>query len=151
MYISVSPNYPNHLSGWCQTSRGMPFVTKLIADGYLRKLVNQPISLKQGRRHLNLNNKVYGPTWDPSGADRTQVDPMLAPWTLQSGKVQTFPCSSFCLQRFSVHALSVVFNNVNFRYVVTDKNLSVSANQSLLYVIGSFHPGSIMKHCYKMW
>ena len=25
-----------------------------------------------------------GPTWDPSGADRTQVDPMLAPWTLLS-------------------------------------------------------------------
>ena len=27
-----------------------------------------------------------GPTWDPSGADRTQVGPMLAPWTLLSGK-----------------------------------------------------------------
>ena len=26
-----------------------------------------------------------GPTWDPSGADRTQVGPMLAPWTLLSG------------------------------------------------------------------
>ena len=27
-----------------------------------------------------------GPTWDPSGADRTQVGPMLATWTLLSGK-----------------------------------------------------------------
>ena len=26
------------------------------------------------------------PTWGPSGADRTQVGPMLAPWTLQSGQ-----------------------------------------------------------------
>ena len=26
-----------------------------------------------------------GPTWDPSGADRTQVGPMLAPWTSLSG------------------------------------------------------------------
>ena len=26
-----------------------------------------------------------GPTWDPSGADRTQVGPMLVPWTLLSG------------------------------------------------------------------
>ena len=25
-----------------------------------------------------------GPTWGPSGADRTQVGPMLAPWTLLS-------------------------------------------------------------------
>ena len=28
-----------------------------------------------------------GPTWDPSGADRTQVGPMLAPWTLLSGTI----------------------------------------------------------------
>ena len=26
-----------------------------------------------------------GPTWDPHGADRNQVGPMLAPWTLLSG------------------------------------------------------------------
>ena len=26
-----------------------------------------------------------GPTWEPSGADSTQVGPMLAPWTLLSG------------------------------------------------------------------
>ena len=29
--------------------------------------------------------RLMGPTWDPSGADRTQVGPMLAPWTLLSG------------------------------------------------------------------
>ena len=28
--------------------------------------------------------KFMGPTWGPSGADRTQVGPMLAPWTLLS-------------------------------------------------------------------
>ena len=26
--------------------------------------------------------KFMGPTWGPSGADRTQVGPMLAPWTM---------------------------------------------------------------------
>ena len=26
-----------------------------------------------------------GPTWGPRGTDRTQVGPMLAPWTLLSG------------------------------------------------------------------
>ena len=30
-----------------------------------------------------------GPTWGPSGTDRTQVDPMLAPWTLLSGLILT--------------------------------------------------------------
>ena len=29
--------------------------------------------------------RFMGPTWSPSGADRTQVGPMLAPWTLLSG------------------------------------------------------------------
>ena len=28
--------------------------------------------------------RFMGPTWGPSGADRTQVGPMLAPWTLLS-------------------------------------------------------------------
>ena len=29
--------------------------------------------------------RFMGSTWGPSGADRTQVGPMLAPWTLLSG------------------------------------------------------------------
>ena len=29
--------------------------------------------------------RFMGPTWGPSGADRTQVGSMLAPWTLLSG------------------------------------------------------------------
>ena len=29
--------------------------------------------------------RFVGPTWGPSGADRTQVGPMLAPWTFRSG------------------------------------------------------------------
>ena len=32
--------------------------------------------------------RSMGPTWGPPGADRTQVGPMLAPWTLLSGSVQ---------------------------------------------------------------
>ena len=32
--------------------------------------------------------RFMGPTWGPSGAIRTQVGPMLAPWTLLSGKVE---------------------------------------------------------------
>ena len=28
---------------------------------------------------------LLGPTWGPSGADRTQLDPMLTPWTLLAG------------------------------------------------------------------
>ena len=31
--------------------------------------------------------RLMGPTWDPPGADTTQVGPMLAPWTLLSGQL----------------------------------------------------------------
>ena len=33
--------------------------------------------------------RFMGPTWGPSGADRTQVGPMLTPWTLLSGSATT--------------------------------------------------------------
>ena len=33
----------------------------------------------------SLITRFMGPTWGPSGANRTQVGPMLAPWTLLSG------------------------------------------------------------------
>ena len=36
-------------------------------------------------RSIALIAMFMGPTWGPSGADRTQVSPMLAPWTLLSG------------------------------------------------------------------
>ena len=35
----------------------------------------------------SLITRLMGPTWGPSGADRTQVGPLLAPWTLLSGIV----------------------------------------------------------------
>ena len=35
--------------------------------------------------NTSLIARFMGPTWGPSGADRTQVGPMLAPWTTLSG------------------------------------------------------------------
>ena len=34
---------------------------------------------------ISLISRFMGPTWGASGPDRTQVGPMLAPWTLLSG------------------------------------------------------------------
>ena len=36
---------------------------------------------------ITLIARFMGSTWGPSGADRAQMGPMLAPWTLLSGKV----------------------------------------------------------------
>ena len=44
--------------------------------------------------------KSMGPTWGPSGADRTQMGPMLAPWTLLSGTPWSYcPLQFECQKR----------------------------------------------------
>ena len=47
---------------------------------------NQPL--------ISLVTRFMGPAWGPSGADRTQVGPMLAPWTLLSGMVSIWTAYS---------------------------------------------------------
>ena len=55
--------------------------------------------------------KFMGPTWGPSGADRTQADPMLAPWTLLSGY-------SICLKR-------CLYFHVKFHYGNPGRNEAI--------------------------
>ena len=43
------------------------------------------IIIVSGNYMVSLIARFMGPTWGPSGADRTQVGPLLAPWTLLSG------------------------------------------------------------------
>ena len=45
------------------------------------------VSFIQSVFKASLMTRFMGPTWGPSGADRTQVGPMLTPWTLLSGMV----------------------------------------------------------------
>ena len=47
-----------------------------------------------------------GPTWGPSGADRTQVGPILAPWTLLSGFCCQIIKFKFMLYSFQLCASS---------------------------------------------
>ena len=49
---------------------------------------NDPIA------NTSLIARFMGPAWGPSGADRTQVGPMLAPWTLLSGVVSNVKVAS---------------------------------------------------------
>ena len=55
--------------------------------------------------------RFMGPTWGPSGAARTQMGPMLAPWTLLSGVVWWFvPC--FDNQNWpESHILSIIISS----------------------------------------
>ena len=58
--------------------------------------------------------RLMGPTWGPSGADRTQVGPMLAPWTLLSGitAINTLRLSKNG-RHFADHIFKCIFLNEN--------------------------------------
>ena len=47
-------------------------------------------------RVASLIARFMGPTWDQSGANRTQVSPMLSPWTLLSGLPDKVIVSLLC-------------------------------------------------------
>ena len=47
--------------------------------------------------------RLMGPTWGPPGDDRTQVGPMMAPWTLLSGNILFYICT---------HVIFVYFRKV---------------------------------------
>ena len=55
--------------------------TRITRHHYLEDLHSLSIKL------YTLIARFMGPTWGPSGADRSQMDPMLATWTLLSGIV----------------------------------------------------------------
>ena len=60
------------------------------------------------------DSKVQGPTWDPPGSCRPQMDPMLAQWTLLSGVVwfsnnlQSINHGKICYQIVCIHPKSRV-------------------------------------------
>ena len=59
-----------------------------------KQITGGPLHCEQGSKRAFLIARFMGPTWGPSGADRSQVGPMLAPWTLLSGLLNLWehPC-----------------------------------------------------------
>ena len=55
--------------------------------------------------------KLMGPTWGPPGAGRTQVGPMLAPWTLPSGTSSRLEQSGFVEPGFTVFTRKELSSN----------------------------------------
>ena len=65
-------SWSNMWNAWCVADTGKSPLT-------IAEVILQTASLTP------LIARFMGPTWGPSGADKTQVGPMLAPWTLLSG------------------------------------------------------------------
>ena len=84
-----------------------------------------------------------GPTWGPSEADRTQVGPMLAPWTLLSG---TFVirslflvgllhmCYAKCYNFTYIVDLSIQWPGISFK--LSNRN-TINVNQCLVIYLAS--------------
>ena len=68
--------------------------------------------------------RFMGPTWGPSGADTTQVGPMLAPWTLLSGYITRWVgIAMFCLRALS--CLCYWYIETFRKYIPTCSSLSL--------------------------
>ena len=74
------------------------------------------VIISSGNALVPLIARFMGPTWGPSGADRTQVGPMLVPWTLLSG---TYSVPNHFLNPC---LLLVKLNTFNYTSVNFDKN-----------------------------
>ena len=84
------------LMAWCFSTRASvatvlithQCVSRCLRDKrwhYISFALKQPILAIMMTMLTSLIERFLGPTWGPSGADRTQVGPMLAPWTLLCG------------------------------------------------------------------
>ena len=64
-----------------------------------------------------LIKRFMGPTWGPSGADRTQLGPMLAPWTLLSGQLYIWLSLNWCISLICMG--DFIFNWCNYTSFTT--------------------------------
>ena len=72
--------------------RGIPFTYAIIS---WHIFIMDQRNRKSVTRRTQIVRFMW-PTWDPPGADRTQMGPMLAPWTLLSGNPFGFDVLNFC-------------------------------------------------------
>ena len=79
--------------------------------------------------------RFLGPTWGPCGADRTQVGPMLAPWTLLSASMQQH---EYSIQRLAtkVFGVQILTFYVTQHHRISSSNFEkyVQANTNIIII-----------------
>ena len=64
--------------------------------------------------------RFMGPTWGPSGPDKTQVGPIKAPWTLLSGRVLKFEIAenalAHCFSPVCIYIYMYIYINIDNTY-----------------------------------
>ena len=82
-FIPIIKQYPYYTL--CHLAPVATILIHLLCLQLWSRWTNNPILELSNTAMTSLIARFVGPTWSPSGADRTQVGPMLAPWTLLSG------------------------------------------------------------------
>ena len=136
-----------HHDKWTKMRNTFPCHDVFMKDPFLSALrihCSKPtfISLKEfGGYHLNLRGEMtvkvtspiarfMWPTWGPSGADRTQVGPMLTPWTLLSGFIYVL-CKNMNSFVSSVTKPCLVFLSIECSLCRSDsQEISIPSNTS---------------------
>ena len=77
------PAFPEHTHPQFSVSDNRPMVQASFLDPLMSQFTDA--YLQPQASVCSLITKLMGPSWGPSGAHRTQVGTMLAPWTLLSG------------------------------------------------------------------
>ena len=89
----------------------------------VRETTFRGISFRQWKQYsfffsiLSLMARFIGPTWGPSGADRTQVGPMFAAWTLLSGLCQKL--DDDCALGMGNHLFGHLWHKSHYRLVTS--------------------------------
>ena len=98
-----------------------------------------------------------GPKWGPSGADRTQVGPMLAPWTLLSGSVLLALCGEtpcmLCSVRTPQNYQARALGNFHDQVLIAARTWSQKFSSEAMHVLmgenrfslSSYHIAGVFK------
>ena len=73
-----------------------------------------------------------GQTWGPSGADRTQVGPMVAPWTLLSEMYSALPSAMFSCLCWHGTVFILITDSI-LANVMLPHNITIHANMAVSY------------------
>ena len=130
----------------------MPYVTEMVlvscSSNYLtisRPLCHaRPDKVCMTYYGVTLIAKFMGPTWGSSGADRTQVGPMLATWTLLSGKAR--------FRYYDVKCQSTwMYPEQKFSKTIVSQPVMITSKRALLNRVSTMKKSSVTRcnlpHC----
>ena len=125
---------------WSQSGGSVLMKTCDWSPGSQRNLRNTCLILSQIARFM-------GPTWGPPGTDRTQVGPMLAPWSLLSGVVNTVIVDGLVPSRIDM----MVFVRIHTNWGTQNKFPNSHCAWHAWWDLTMSPPDSLLEQCHRVY